>query len=543
MSLVNKIRTLISLDRRKKLLFLEAFLYLGWARVLIMMPFIKIAPSLGVQMQETPNMSNEANRAVLINVYEAIRIMGNHTFWESKCLVKAIAGMKMLKMRRIESTLYLGTAKDENGKLIAHAWLRSGSYYITGAEGKDKFTVLGKFANRNNVHMDLTSLPKELRLMLVLLNKQSDEVITACNQTIFVDINWNRFLDLVRHHRVYPVIYRRLKKLTIDDEWIPNHVTENLYREYQKNTFKMLHLSGEMEFICRELSENQIRCIFLKGPVLAADLYGDISLRTSCDLDILIAIHDLDHVNELLLTLGYEKDEYIQTVLGDWKWRHHHSTYLHPKKGIKLEIHWRMNPGPSKEPSFRDLWERKRQSTLTSYPVYFLGREDLFLFLVSHGARHGWSRLRWLADIDRISKQRMDWIQVKRQLHKYQYFQIGGQALILAEHLFHTPMTEQMKAITSGKRPRRLAQDALFYIRQMVNLHTIPVPEEVSKYHQRHLFSLMSNQQKLLFIMSFLYPYPEDAETLRLPKKLHFLYFPLRPILWTWRKTRKHVSP
>jgi hypothetical protein len=73
----------------------------------------------------------------------------------------------------------------------------------------------------------------------------------------------------------------------------------------------------------------------------------------------------------------------------------------------------------------------------------------------------------------------------------------------------------------------------------MINLHTDPVPEEVLAYHSRHLFSLMSNQQKILFIMSQLYPYPIDAKTLPLPKFLHFLYFPLRPFLCLWRKTKK----
>ena len=68
--------------------------------------------------------------------------MSRYTFWESQCLVKAIAAMKMLERRQIESTLYLGTAKDENGKLIAHAWLRSGPFYITGAEGMENLLSL-----------------------------------------------------------------------------------------------------------------------------------------------------------------------------------------------------------------------------------------------------------------------------------------------------------------------------------------------------------------------------------------------------------------
>lgn len=396
---------------------------------------------------------------------------------------------------------------------------------------------------KNDEHLDLTSLSKELRLLLAFINKKSGEMVLAVNQEIAVDIDWNLFLELARHHRVYPLIYRRFKELINDSEGIPKHVIETLCKEYQKNTFQMLHLSAEMESVCRMLSENQIRSIFLKGPVLANDLYGDLSLRTSCDLDILIPIKDLGRAEKLLLKNGYEKDEYIQTVLGDWKWRHHHITFFHPIKGIKLEIHWRLNPGPSKEPGFRELWERKRQSTISTYPIYYLGREDLFLCLVSHGARHGWSRLRWLVDIDRISKQSMDWVRLKKLLHRYQYLQIGGQALILAEQLLHTPMTVQMIAIRTGSRPIRLAQDAMFYIRQMVNLHTEPVPEEVSKYHERHLFALMSIRQKLLFLFSLLYPYPEDVKTLPLPRKLHFLYFPLRPFVWAWRKTKKHALP
>ena len=51
----------------------------------------------------------------------------------------------------------------------------------------------------------------------------------------------------------------------------------------------------------------------------------------------------------------------------------------------------------------------------------------------------------------------------------------------------------------------------------------------------------MSLQQKSLFIMSLFHPYSEDAEVLPLPEKFHFLYFPLSPILWAWRKTRKRA--
>jgi len=150
MDLLNKVRKFLLLESKTKRLFMEAFFYLGLARLLISIPFSKVAPSLGEPMKETTNIPIAQNRAALIDVYEAIRIISNNTFWESKCLVRAIAGMKMLNRRGIESTLYLGTARDETGKMIAHAWLRSGPFYISGAEEMDRFTVVGKFAKTAN---------------------------------------------------------------------------------------------------------------------------------------------------------------------------------------------------------------------------------------------------------------------------------------------------------------------------------------------------------------------------------------------------------
>src|SRR5699024_3298019 len=113
-----------------------------------------------------------------------------------------------------------------------------------------------------------------------------------------------------------------------------------------------------------------IQPLFLKGPILAEELYGDISSRPSCDLDILVPMDTLGRVEDLLLQSGYVKDDYIQTVLGDWKWRHHHMAFFHPKENIKLEIHWRLNPGPGKEPCFNELWERRRRIQLANAPIY-----------------------------------------------------------------------------------------------------------------------------------------------------------------------------
>ena len=148
MNLIQKARTLMSLDGKTFLMYMEAYYSLGIARVQKSLPFSKIAPSLGRKMDETPLTYVPAHAEILQAVSKSLETMSRYTLWESKCLVMAIAGMRMLERRGIESTLYMATARDKEGKMKAHAWLRSGLYFVTGANGKEGYTVVGTFAKR-----------------------------------------------------------------------------------------------------------------------------------------------------------------------------------------------------------------------------------------------------------------------------------------------------------------------------------------------------------------------------------------------------------
>ncbi|OZU89262.1 Renal dipeptidase [Virgibacillus indicus] len=388
----------------------------------------------------------------------------------------------------------------------------------------------------NSSQLNISKVPSELKFILDLLK---DNFPVESNLALHKEIDWHTFIELSLHHRLYPMLYLKLKQLKTDT--VPEFVLNYLSNQYKRNTLKMLRFSAMTEQVSRLLADNHIPVILLKGPALAHQIYGDISHRTSGDLDFLVPIDKLEETEKLLIGQGYVKDDYIKTVLNDWKWRHHHFTYIHPQQNIKVEIHWRLNPGPGKEPRFNELWERKSRSKLTHFPVYLLGKEDLFLFLISHGARHGWSRLRWLVDIQYLIKQQLDWKRVNLITRIYQYHRSAGQGIYLAKSLFNLELDPKMERLTKPHSAKKLAQQAVFYLENRVNLHSDPVPEDVANYHKSHLFALRSMQQKILFLMSFLYPYPEDKQLLPLPRAFHFLYFPLRPFLWGWKKVRKHA--
>lgn len=382
--------------------------------------------------------------------------------------------------------------------------------------------------------LDRGSLSKEINLLLALLTSGNINETVQQNPVLFTAVDWDLFVRLALHHRVYPYLYPKLSRM--DGDVIPASILERLKMEYRRNTVQMLQLSGEMSNIGRELARLNIRSLFLKGPVLAQALYGDISLRTSRDLDFLVPMAQLQDTEALLIRLGYVKEEEFESILGDWKWREHHTTFNHPVSKIKAEVHWRLSPGPSKEPGFDALWQHARTSGTFGPDVHYLGQEDLFLFLAAHGARHGWSRLRWLLDIRQLLLQQPDSVVLTRLLRRYGYSTAGGQALILASGLLEAEIGPGLSALTDKPKARRLAQRALFYVARMVNLHNPPLEPEVERHYKYYQPAILSRWQQVLYIAGYMYPYAADAKTLPLPRALHFLYFPLRPFLWSWRK-------
>ena len=143
-SLASKIRKLSCTDWW--LLFRSVW-WTGIARILILfVPLKRFSFLLGTHMKETPeiavNLNMEILKAVEIAIIRASRIVP----WRCKCYEQAIAAKMILHGHGLETTLYYGVAKDQEKKLIAHAWLRCGDYIVTGRPGMKRFTVVGTFA-------------------------------------------------------------------------------------------------------------------------------------------------------------------------------------------------------------------------------------------------------------------------------------------------------------------------------------------------------------------------------------------------------------
>ena len=103
----------------------------------------KLHKRWGVQGEGSPAEDTLENYRYAYRVAYAVDRICTRTAWESKCLVRALSAQRLLKKKGIHSTLYLGCALEE-GKMLAHAWLRVGTMYVTGGNGEG-YSIVDKY--------------------------------------------------------------------------------------------------------------------------------------------------------------------------------------------------------------------------------------------------------------------------------------------------------------------------------------------------------------------------------------------------------------
>ena len=117
---------------REQMLFLEALLMHLWTGLLL-----KIIPFRWIRRVFSSRKSKVESRksGEIELIRNAIQRAGRVSPWRNKCLVSSLAGRCMLRRRKISSQLSLGVAKSQEGKTIAHAWLKAGEYEVVDRRG------------------------------------------------------------------------------------------------------------------------------------------------------------------------------------------------------------------------------------------------------------------------------------------------------------------------------------------------------------------------------------------------------------------------
>lgn len=401
-----------------------------------------------------------------------------------------------------------------------------------------------KVEQTTNVHAFkciLDAYPLELRLVLACLSRsRSSLALVAQDQPT---PNWADFLRWVERQRVGPRIYSSISNLP--ESFFPAEVLRELRARHRRNSLAALGLASETVRVIRLLQSEGIAVMALKGPALAQQLFGDPASRSAGDMDLLVSLDDVPRADRILRAAGLKRLQPGFDLSPGQQARYFQLKYDYeyekPHTGLMVELHWRLDRTLGMLPlSFEDLAPRASMVPLGGQDVPCLSFNDQAVFLLVHGARHGWSKLFHLCDIGQMLHLRPNqdtWTEILGQARRLGVARPAAQGLILAHLLLQTTLPDAAREYAAGDRTvDYLVKTAL---RRVALPRDYPLP--LSRFLQWEIlyhFMLRRGWREKIETMRAIFINPDDWAQVPLPDSLFPLYYFLRPVLYLQRRLK-----
>jgi hypothetical protein len=282
-----------------------------------------------------------------------------------------------------------------------------------------------------------TNVPdRELSILLAACSPLPPQEKTLLLEPLLkTPLRWERLFELADKHGVQPLLHQALTGLS---QAVPADQWSKLQQAFQTNLHKSLLLSRELIRIVDHLSAGGLDAMPYKGLTLAEVLYGDIALRQSGDIDLLIRPRDVPRIRDTVRELGYTPHF---TLTAPQEHAYLKSGYEHAFDGAAgpnlLELQWAILPRfYAVDFNMEEIFQRATALSVAGHPMRTPSREDLFLVLCVHAAKHMWERLLWLCDIAQLMKATdLDWRWVGAQAKELGIQRILGVTVLVAKGL------------------------------------------------------------------------------------------------------------
>lgn len=381
----------------------------------------------------------------------------------------------------------------------------------------------------------------EFRLLLAaalypLQPPEIEHLRTCCDS----NVDWPVFAALVERHRLIPTVYRNLSSYAAG--LVPEAVLAGYKEKARLNQQRILQILVELGRIGQSFAAEEIKLCTLKGPLLAQRLFNDVSLRTSRDLDLLVQPAALMQADALLLTYGCQRSlpaapltpRQWQVYQQDW----YHNIYFLPGPNLYVELHWALASPQLVAPQLvQQIFSRARPCRLSGSNIYTLADQDLSFYLVVHGSKDNWARLKWLVDfaVWMRGAADQDWHALIAGIETAGLQRSLAQGVLLANWLFAPPVPgPAAELVASEPSAQGLAEYALKAI-----LDASYTGTEVGQFQRfKNILYLTKLKPSLRYkwaVFSKAWVIPHDWQELPLPDALFPLYWLLRPFLWLRR--------
>ena len=296
---------------------------------------------------------------------------------------------------------------------------------------------------------EVTALENEWALLCECASPARD---VARLQKLLPVVDWPRLLLLAEDHGVIAHVAVCLNDYSAPSA--PTEIKKTLDERRRAQNILTLGLTAELFRLLDVFAACGISALVIKGPVLAVQAYGDPSMRSYGDLDLLVRQQDVRRATELMTASGYGAAVPLEAIdAGKIP-----GQYLFTKTDSKLlvELHndrtLRYFPRPL---LIEDLFARQLSVRIDSRKVPSPCLEDQLVLICVHGAKHFWERLSCIADVaGLISRQEdLDWERTT-----------ASARAVEAERLLHTGLrlaTDVLRAELPEAIAARMREDAV----------------------------------------------------------------------------------
>ena len=349
-------------------------------------------------------------------------------------------------------------------------------------------------------------------------------------------IDWDYLFLLARRHAVLPLLYRGLEGV----DGLPAGFRARLRDEFRKNATRNTLLAGEMARLARLFEAEGVPLLAYKGPALAQQAFGDITVRRFVDLDVIVRRRDARRAGELLRSLGYVKPEGLTEAHEEFLLRRQHNLAYTRDGGLMIvELHWEVAPAHfAAVPVGEGVWERATAVKLFGTEVRCPSPEDLLLALAVHGTKHLWERLAWVCDVAALVNSRtdFDWPHVQRRARESRVERMLHLALLLARGLAGAELPEGLFNKSDGEVLSELSAE----VTAVMFSSTEPEPIGFVRNVRFNLRARDRLRERLDYLRFILTPTDGDLSAVSLPAGMSFAYYLLRPLRLALKREGGH---
>ena len=351
----------------------------------------------------------------------------------------------------------------------------------------------------------------------------------------------SRVALLSRLHRIRPIVYRVLLETNI-----PAQIKEQLKNELHAITLHNFAIAQENQRIVNRLNAHDIAAIPYKGVAFSKEFYGDISMRESSDIDLIIDKEKVTNAIQLFEEDGFSVSYFQLPPNGNESYYIENKDLCFDKKTEQynwhIELHWMITHPNYGAPLSLNTFQLNRKQTGENI---LSQQEHLRATLLHHMVHDGIEYIKTLLDLTqaiisiRKSENSNQLSTHLKSLNHHYYTPSIGRAI---ELLFGVD-TKELGACT--QRDGIIAQSIVSY-----NLSST-----IGKYKRHKIVSLLQHylrtsanrarfikdkKERARFLWKYwtnvIQPQPGDKAAIKLPFLLSWLYFFIRPFRILFRK-------